>query len=90
MTFISIISDNELVYLQFTVATDLKGGDMAETAVSLVIEHLVPLLIQEAQLLKGIHEEVAGIKCEMEMIQSFLKDADTRAEKDGTSNVAKT
>ena len=90
MTFISIISDNELVYLQFTVATDLKGGDMAETAVSLVIEHLVPLLIQEAQLLKGIHEEVAGIKREMEMIQSFLKDADTRAEKDGTSNVAKT
>jgi disease resistance protein RPM1 len=63
---------------------------MAETAVSLVKDYLVPSLVQEARLLKGIHEEVTSIKREMEMIQSFLKDADTKAEKDDSSNVAKT
>ena len=35
---------------------------MAETAVSLVIENLIPLLVQEARLLKGVHDKVAGIK----------------------------
>ncbi|KAL4618397.1 hypothetical protein ACB092_06G006900 [Castanea dentata] len=55
---------------------------MAESAVSLVLQYLASLLIQEAQLLTGIHEEVTSIRHEMEMIQSFLKDADTRAEKD--------
>ena len=63
---------------------------MAESVVSLVIQNLGLLLITEAKLLKGIHEEVTSIKHEMEMIQSFLKDADIRAEKDDTSNVAKT
>jgi disease resistance protein RPM1 len=63
---------------------------MAETAVSLVKEYLVPLLVQEARLLKGVHEEVTSIKDELEMIQSFLKDADKKAEKDDTSNVEKT
>ncbi|KAM4102586.1 hypothetical protein ACJW30_06G012300 [Castanea mollissima] len=63
---------------------------MAESAVSLVIQNLAPLLITEAKLLKGIHEEVTNIKPEMKMIQSFLKDADIRAEKDDMSNVAKT
>ena len=63
---------------------------MAESAVSLVIQNLAPLLITEAKLLKGIHEEVTSIRREMEMIQSFLKDADIRAERDDMSNVAKT
>ena len=63
---------------------------MAESAVSLVIQNLIPLLVQEAKLLKGVHEEVTSLRREMEMIQSFLKDADIRAEKDGMSNVAKT
>ena len=63
---------------------------MAESVVSLVIQNLAPLLITEVKLLQGIHEEVTSIKHEMEMIQSFLKDADIRAEKDDTSNVAKT
>ncbi|XP_023918264.1 disease resistance protein RPM1-like [Quercus suber] len=57
---------------------------MAESAVSLVIQNLAPLLITEAKLLKGIHEEVTSIRREMEMIQSFLK------EKYDMSNVAKT
>ena len=63
---------------------------MAESAVSLVIQNLGLLLITEAKFLKGFHEEVTSIKLEMEMIQSFLKDADIRAEKDDMSNVAKT
>ncbi|KAM3743901.1 hypothetical protein ACB098_06G011000 [Castanea mollissima] len=63
---------------------------MAESAVSLVIQNLIPLLIEEANLLKGVHEEVTSIRREMEMIQSFLKDADIKAKKDDKSNVAKT
>ena len=63
---------------------------MAESAVSLVIQNLIPLFVQEAKLLNGVHEEVTSIRHEMEMIQSFLKDADTRAEKDDMSNVSKT
>uniref|UniRef100_A0A7N2M7U4 Uncharacterized protein n=2 Tax=Quercus lobata TaxID=97700 RepID=A0A7N2M7U4_QUELO len=52
---------------------------MADTAVSPLINRLVPLLTQEAKLLRGIHGEVAEIKDELESIQSFLKDADARA-----------
>ncbi|KAF3956760.1 hypothetical protein CMV_018154 [Castanea mollissima] len=52
---------------------------MAETIVSSLIDRLVPLLTQEAKLLRGIHGEVADIKDELESIQSFLKDADARA-----------
>ncbi|GMY30876.1 disease resistance protein RPM1-like [Fagus crenata] len=63
---------------------------MAESAVHLVIEYLVPLLVQEAKLLKGIHNDVASIKGELEMIQSYLKDANARAEKESVSNVAQT
>ncbi|KAK4575646.1 hypothetical protein RGQ29_026563 [Quercus rubra] len=63
---------------------------MAETAVSLVIENLIPLLVQEARLLKGVHRKVAGIKDELQIIQSFLKDADARVEQENMSNVEKT
>ncbi|XP_050248793.1 disease resistance protein RPM1-like [Quercus robur] len=63
---------------------------MAESAVSLVIENLVPLLVQKAKLLKGIHDEVESIRGELEFIRSFLKDADARAEKEDMNNVAKT
>ncbi|KAL4618482.1 hypothetical protein ACB092_06G013800 [Castanea dentata] len=52
---------------------------MAETAVSPLINRLVPLLTQEAKLLRGIHREVADIKDELESIQAFLKVADARA-----------
>ena len=63
---------------------------MAKSVVNIVIEKLVRLLVQEVRLLKGIHEKVLGIKCELEMIQSFLKDADVKAEKEDMSNVVKT
>ncbi|KAM3743902.1 hypothetical protein ACB098_06G011100 [Castanea mollissima] len=63
---------------------------MAEIAVNLVIENLVPLLFQEVRLLKGVHDKVASIKGELEIIQSFLKDADARVEQENMSNVEKT
>ncbi|KAI5409163.1 hypothetical protein KIW84_054825 [Lathyrus oleraceus] len=66
---------------------------MAEMAVSLVIDQLLPLLREEAKLLRGIHKEFADIKDELESIQAFLKDADKRAattEGDNTSEGVKT
>ncbi|CAI8596678.1 unnamed protein product [Vicia faba] len=51
---------------------------MAEIAVSLVIDQLLPLLKEEAKLLRGIDKEFADIKDELECIQAFLKDADKR------------
>jgi len=63
---------------------------MAETAVSIVIEHVLPLVVQEVRLQKGFHSKVTSIKGQLEIIQSFLKDADIRAEKEDESNVVKT
>ncbi|XP_030928648.1 disease resistance protein RPM1-like [Quercus lobata] len=62
---------------------------MAETAVSIVIEHVLPLLVQEVRLQKGFQSKVTSIKGQLEIIQSFLKDADIRAEKEDVSNVVK-
>ena len=56
---------------------------MAESAVSLVLDKLLPLLTQEVKLLKGVHDELVGVKDELEVIRAFLKDADSKAEKEG-------
>ncbi|XP_058788079.1 disease resistance protein RPM1-like [Vicia villosa] len=66
---------------------------MAEVAVSLAVDQLLPLLREEANLLRGIHKEFADIKDELESIQAFLRDADKRAataEGDNTSEGVKT
>ncbi|XP_065627649.1 disease resistance protein RPM1-like [Quercus suber] len=63
---------------------------MAEIVVSLIIENLVQLLVHEAKFLMGIQVKVANIKDELEIIQSFLKDADARTEIGDMSNVEKT
>ncbi|RDY08271.1 Disease resistance protein RPM1, partial [Mucuna pruriens] len=52
---------------------------MAEIALSFALEKLLSLLQEEAKLLWGIPKEFAAIKKELEYIQAFLKDADTRA-----------
>ena len=52
---------------------------MAEMAVSLVVDQLLPLLRDEAKLLRGVHKEFVEIQDELESIQAFLKDADKRA-----------
>ncbi|KAI5587350.1 hypothetical protein BDE02_05G026800 [Populus trichocarpa] len=56
---------------------------MAESAVSLVVDKLLPLLTQELKLLKGVHDELVGVKDELEVIRAFLKDADSKAGKEG-------
>ncbi|GMN54328.1 hypothetical protein TIFTF001_023445 [Ficus carica] len=58
---------------------------MAETAVRLVIDRLVPLLTEEANFLSGVHREVEEIKRELESIVAFLKDADRRADVGGSN-----
>ncbi|KEH33973.1 NBS-LRR resistance protein, putative [Medicago truncatula] len=61
-------------------------------SVSLVVDQLLPLLREEAKLLRGVHKEFAEIKDELESIQAFLKDADKRAagaEEDNTSEGVK-
>ncbi|TKY46742.1 putative disease resistance RPP13 protein 3 [Spatholobus suberectus] len=56
---------------------------MAEMAVSLAREKLLPLIRDEANLLWDIPKEFADIKDELEYIQAFLKDADRRAAEEG-------
>ncbi|PON60228.1 NB-ARC domain, LRR domain containing protein [Trema orientale] len=56
---------------------------MAETVVGLVVDKLIPLLTEEAKLLKGVHKEVDVIRHELQSILAFLKDADRRAETEG-------
>ncbi|CAK7323871.1 unnamed protein product [Dovyalis caffra] len=62
---------------------------MAESAVSFAIDKLVPLLTEEVTLLKGIHEEVVVIKDDLEAIKAFLKDADSKAKKEGINEGVK-
>ncbi|XP_057971664.1 disease resistance protein RPM1-like [Malania oleifera] len=62
---------------------------MAETAVNFVIDRLAEALLQEATLLRGIRKEVGSIKDELRSIQSFLKDADARSEKEETNESMK-
>ncbi|XP_017984777.1 PREDICTED: disease resistance protein RPM1 [Theobroma cacao] len=63
---------------------------MAEVAVSLVLERLIPLLNQEVKLLRGVHREVEDIKVELEFISSFLRDADAKAAKEDDNNGLRT
>ncbi|EXB49718.1 Disease resistance protein RPM1 [Morus notabilis] len=56
---------------------------MAETAVSYLIDKLIPLLTEEVNLLRGVHGEVLEIKRELVFIRAFLKDADQKAEVEG-------
>ena len=52
---------------------------LAETVVSFLIDRLISLSTQKAELLSGIDGEVADLKDELESIQSFLNEADARA-----------
>ncbi|CAL2279195.1 unnamed protein product [Prunus armeniaca] len=63
---------------------------MVETAVNIVIDMLVPLLREEGNLLRGIHDDVTNIKDLLENMTSFLKDADAKAEMANMSNDVKT
>ncbi|CBI37307.3 unnamed protein product, partial [Vitis vinifera] len=63
---------------------------MAEIAVIIVMDKLIPLLDQEARLLGGVHTQVEDIKTELLYFQAFLKDADAKGEKVDVSQGLKT
>ncbi|PQM42687.1 disease resistance protein RPM1-like [Prunus yedoensis var. nudiflora] len=63
---------------------------MAKTAVNIVIAKLVPLLREEGNLFRGIHDDVTSIKDLLETMTSFLKDADAKAERANMSSGVKT
>ncbi|TKY46662.1 Disease resistance protein RPM1 [Spatholobus suberectus] len=56
---------------------------MAEIAVSLALDKLLPLIRDEANLLRGIPKEFADIQKELESIQACLENADRRAAEEG-------
>lgn len=62
---------------------------MAETAVNVVIDKLIPLLSDEVKLLGGVHTEIASIKEQLGLIKAYIKDADARAERADTSSLVK-
>ncbi|KAG2725848.1 hypothetical protein I3760_01G085500 [Carya illinoinensis] len=51
---------------------------MAEAIISIVVERLADLLIQEAISLPGVSKQVKQLQDELKLIQSLLKDADAR------------
>ncbi|KAL6339308.1 hypothetical protein AAG906_028029 [Vitis piasezkii] len=63
---------------------------MAEIAVNIAIDKLLPLLNQEARLLGAVQTQVEDIKSELLYIQAFLMDADAKAEKADVSQGLKT
>ncbi|PQM35847.1 disease resistance protein RPM1-like [Prunus yedoensis var. nudiflora] len=63
---------------------------MAETAVDIFIDKLVPLLREEGNLLRVIHKEVTSIKDLLRSMMSFLKDADAQAKRANMSSGVKT
>ncbi|TKY46663.1 Disease resistance protein RPM1 [Spatholobus suberectus] len=56
---------------------------MAEIAVSLALDKLLPLIRDEANLLRGIPGEFEDIQKELEYIQGSLESADRRAAEEG-------
>ncbi|KAK9286461.1 hypothetical protein L1049_014858 [Liquidambar formosana] len=60
---------------------------MAESVVAFVGESLGNLLIQEATFLLGVKEQVEQMQTELMLMQSFLKDADTRQYQEETLRV---
>jgi len=59
---------------------------MAETAVLFALGKVFQFLEEETNLLSGIHNDFSDIKDELEIIQSFLKDADKRAADEEDAN----
>ncbi|KAM7462479.1 hypothetical protein LguiA_030600 [Lonicera macranthoides] len=55
---------------------------MAEAVVSMVVESLGPLLIEEAKLIHGVGDQVRDVRDELWWMQCFLRDADARQHED--------
>ncbi|RWR84285.1 putative disease resistance protein [Cinnamomum micranthum f. kanehirae] len=54
----------------------------AEPIVSYIVGRVGDLLLEEAELFSGVHHKFKRIQTELEHIQSFLKDADSKQMKD--------
>ncbi|CAL5347893.1 unnamed protein product [Camellia sinensis] len=70
----------DIIFWSCTSICRVQGELMAERAVISVIQYLGPLLASEVELLRGVRKEMVSIKAELERINSFLKDAESRAE----------
>ncbi|KAM7462480.1 hypothetical protein LguiA_030601 [Lonicera macranthoides] len=55
---------------------------MAEAVVSMVVERLGTLLIEEAKLIHGVGDQVRDVRDELWWMQCFLRDVDARQHKD--------
>ena len=56
---------------------------MASSAVDFLVCTLGSLLLQEASLVGGLDSNLDDIRCELQSIQSFLKDSDLKNESNG-------
>ena len=62
---------------------------MAEIAVNLVADKLIPLLKDEVKLLAGVRGQIESIRDTLLRIKAYLRDADAKAEMAETSETAK-
>ncbi|XP_027337822.1 disease resistance protein RPM1-like [Abrus precatorius] len=62
---------------------------MAEIAVNLVIDKLIPLLRDEVNLQRGVPNKLESAKDQLQMIRAYLKDADAKAEMGKTNHSVK-
>ncbi|XP_073138820.1 putative disease resistance protein At1g50180 [Henckelia pumila] len=67
-----------MVFIESLCIHDLKGNYMAEAVVSVALETLGNLLIEEATFLRGVKDQVKGLQTEFGNLQSLLKDADRK------------
>ncbi|XP_027337459.1 disease resistance protein RPM1-like [Abrus precatorius] len=62
---------------------------MAEIAVNLVTDKLIPLLENEVNLANDVCSQLVLVKVQLRLIRAYLKDADSKAEIVKTGNVVK-
>ncbi|KAK8481289.1 hypothetical protein V6N13_038386 [Hibiscus sabdariffa] len=60
---------------------------MADAIVSLAVERISDLLINEALFLKDVKEEVESLKAELERMQCFVEDVDCQLNKTSVSEI---
>ncbi|KAL4372218.1 hypothetical protein S245_021736 [Arachis hypogaea] len=53
---------------------------MAEIAVNLVVDKLIPLLKSEAKLLSGVRGQIESISNDLRLMRAYLRDVDAKAE----------
>ncbi|MED6111679.1 hypothetical protein PIB30_054548 [Stylosanthes scabra] len=59
---------------------------MAEIAVNLVVDKLIPLLVSEAKLLSGVRGQIESISDDLKLMRAYLRDLDAKAEMEAESS----